>query len=703
MGKKTDEILDKYQSEKSADSEEVIAVDQELNALFGEDQQSAESSSVNIQVKEENFRDAPEDFGEIELLDIDGEIDLGELDDQPEVEINEDFGEVSLEEADADVSLSLVEDPTSTELVAGDGGFGEIDFSNEEVEAESSEATKTELAQELKDEPAEEDDLFGDLDSVDEESIGGEEAVSVAEEELFSDLDEAPAEDDLFSNEADDSNENETRLMEILGSSDSDTSDDLFGNEESELPENLDEMEFSADSNDIESEDLFNEPSDIGEKSDLFVATDAIVESDKTEQRHLKTDSSQLFDLSESEESILFEDDNDDSNSAGEDLSKPAFELHSEASMVINAEELKQHRDDNLGHQDLPAFSPESDSEDLISELESEEHTFTMTSADILKKESVDIDSLEMSEEAKQKLSEIDEMLDSSESEPSIGKEVHPPLQVMQLDQTSTSELEITNPDTKIDLILSEVIEEESKVEEVIKPQESVAAPEVQISSSMPDHMEQDYKDVKEHYGNELEKLYETIRLLRASNEKLESKLENIQVDAETESRTINRLKAELDEKEIALELIETKYSRFFEELKTQVEILNDKKSYLELKNKKLEENLEDEKRKNKIDLQKIRQRELELEQSLSLLKDDAQAQVKNRDQIILELKRRVDNLEFDIESAQVKEKKIVTNKREIEDKMNNLISTLREALGPNQDKSEKDRRSEKIKKNLDL
>ena len=76
---------------------------------------------------------------------------------------------------------------------------------------------------------------------------------------------------------------------------------------------------------------------------------------------------------------------------------------------------------------------------------------------------------------------------------------------------------------------------------------------------------------------------------------------------------------------------------------------------------------------------------------------------IKNRDHKILELKRRVDTLEFDIESSFAKEKQTVSSKNELENKMEKVIQTLRSTISHLEDDKGNEERLRRIKKNLDV
>jgi hypothetical protein len=95
--------------------------------------------------------------------------------------------------------------------------------------------------------------------------------------------------------------------------------------------------------------------------------------------------------------------------------------------------------------------------------------------------------------------------------------------------------------------------------------------------------------------------------------------------------------------------------------------------------------------------------RERELEQKLELLKADSETQIRHRDLKILELKRKIDAMEFDMESISVQEKRSVESRFELEDKLDKAIKTLRSAISVLEDESDKSNALEALKKNIDM
>jgi hypothetical protein len=59
----------------------------------------------------------------------------------------------------------------------------------------------------------------------------------------------------------------------------------------------------------------------------------------------------------------------------------------------------------------------------------------------------------------------------------------------------------------------------------------------------------------------------------------------------------------------------------------------------------------------------------------------DSDSQVQARDQKILELRRKIDSLEFNMENATIREQRSNEDKRKLEDKLNKMMKTLRNSI----------------------
>ena len=120
----------------------------------------------------------------------------------------------------------------------------------------------------------------------------------------------------------------------------------------------------------------------------------------------------------------------------------------------------------------------------------------------------------------------------------------------------------------------------------------------------------------------------------------------------------------------------EVERSRF--EVKAKI----DQIKFLDEKLKESADQYEKLKERVRIDIRKIRVREKELENKLEILKRDSETLISSREHKILELKRRIDLLEFNYDMLQDKletEKGNITNHKSREEQ---VLKVLRLAMG---------------------
>ncbi|MEE2670149.1 MAG: hypothetical protein VYA54_00460, partial [Bdellovibrionota bacterium] len=184
------------------------------------------------------------------------------------------------------------------------------------------------------------------------------------------------------------------------------------------------------------------------------------------------------------------------------------------------------------------------------------------------------------------------------------------------------------------------------------------------------------YQEYVKDRDEELMRLGETIKSLRADREGLLDRITELEESHGREKRDFLNIQAELDEKKIEVEILKKRYSKEIEDIKFRLDLATDKKDVLSAKNKQYENEFEKLRREKKVDVNRVRARERELEEKLELLKRDTEVQIRNRDHKILELKRRIDTLEFDIENAHLRERKKSNDNDMLEDRMDKVIKT---------------------------
>jgi hypothetical protein len=230
---------------------------------------------------------------------------------------------------------------------------------------------------------------------------------------------------------------------------------------------------------------------------------------------------------------------------------------------------------------------------------------------------------------------------------------------------------------------------------------EAVSAPTTHVSSTSTERNA--YKEVVGNYGQELERLQATLNHLRMDREGLVKKITDLEEEKIQWNRNQLTLRAELDEKKIEIQIMKKRMSEESQDLKYQYELEQERRKLAEEKAKAFQLEAVNMQQKVKQEIKKVSSRERELEQRLELLKVDAETQIRHRDMKILELKRKIDTMEFDIDTLTANEQRNIGDKGELEDKLDKAIKTLRAAIGILETDDPKLATLERLKKNLDV
>ncbi|MFA6235853.1 MAG: hypothetical protein WC635_00890 [Bacteriovorax sp.] len=172
-----------------------------------------------------------------------------------------------------------------------------------------------------------------------------------------------------------------------------------------------------------------------------------------------------------------------------------------------------------------------------------------------------------------------------------------------------------------------------------------------------------------------------TIRQLREERESLVQQIKTLKGETRELEQDNLTLKASLDESKIEVSILRKRHMVEMEDMKYRLAMNEEKKAMAieaarmaESKREKLEQRV-------RIDFNQVKQREKELETKLEMLSIDVDSQVQSRDQKILELRRKIDALEFNMENVSIKEQKSQDDKRKLEDKLNKIMKTLRHSI----------------------
>jgi len=172
-----------------------------------------------------------------------------------------------------------------------------------------------------------------------------------------------------------------------------------------------------------------------------------------------------------------------------------------------------------------------------------------------------------------------------------------------------------------------------------------------------------------------------TIRILREDRQSLLDEIEDLKTKNQRIQKENIGLKAELDEVQIELSIIKKRHEDDMRELKYNLNYSEDRKKIMEEKLKKNQEELGSVGERVRLDLEKLRRKEKELENQLELVQMDTANQVQNRENKILDLKRKIDALEFNMENTILKEQKTREDKKKLEERLRSIMKTLRGSI----------------------
>jgi hypothetical protein len=440
---------------------------------------------------------------------------------------------------------------------------------------------------------------------------------------------------------------------------------------------------------------------------------------------------SQYGDMDLEEEGISLEENDQASEEALEELSlseespgEEEISLEENNPELVASDEIENLGDIGLESGDAPPLPSSDFSLDGMDDLSlaGDEDGLHLTGAsDELSLSGGEPQQADLSDDAMEKLKEIDAILEFDASQVDIkpldlkaegtsdnvarSSKVKDPEPMPNLDEPLVSEdLDLESLDFSGEEVIVEDVKpaappkEEKKKKKEVEEVKAPAAPAIREKE-----LGTELREISVAYSGEMERMQATISNLRADREELMAKIQKLEEDKLLQSRQGLTMRAELDERKIELTIIRKKLNEEITELKDRLKLYDEKRLIIEEKNRILSQELDKAAQKNKIDLKKVQMRERELEQRLELLKSDAETQIRNRDLKILELKRKIDAMEFDMESISQQEKRSVESRFELEDKLEKAIKTLRSAITVLEDETDRSAALNALKKNIDM
>lgn len=180
---------------------------------------------------------------------------------------------------------------------------------------------------------------------------------------------------------------------------------------------------------------------------------------------------------------------------------------------------------------------------------------------------------------------------------------------------------------------------------------------------------------------DELMRLQATIRQLREEREEHLKEIQELKKEIKLVEQSGLSNKAELDEAKIEISILKKRHKTEIEEFRYQLKLSDERKQIFEERCKNYQKEFDRLNQKVRIEFNQVKQREKELESQLELVTMDTEAQVQARDGKILELKRKIDALEFNMENATIREQKSRDDKMRLEERLHKIMTTLRGSI----------------------
>ncbi|PIK15332.1 hypothetical protein [Halobacteriovorax sp. JY17] len=642
------EVRDVIDSHKSNGTNFDNVVNDEIQRKFDAVFERVNHSDLES-VKEE-FNITPQGFDseEVETINDDGiSFDLGSEDSTQDDAAREEHSEVAESAKDPLVEVKMSDDkeedvglefnipdsesPSDDSVNLAEDQSDDLSFSQEEDEIEgglefnlgSDEETATDITEgENSDDLDFSEETSGGLDlSVNEEDFSA--ADNSVEEDTGLSFDDEDSSDDLLIGEGEDSSRSSNIDEEDGLSFDDDEDEGLNLNESYETEsENIevssnDDLDFSAN------------------EEDSGVDFSDVEATDPSYETGMGSDTSSDI---ESTISSIVAPSTSDENSTGE------FDLSNIANDVIDDEEEEmQEFDYKTSGFSTSALIEDDDFGDIDDSLGDDTNptivasTSTLTTSDFMAQSGEDLS---------------DDSFDEAE-------------ELSFSDETGTNEIESNlSPDNTGETVVADMLKNE--VEEVSYAETNT--PKVE-------NIARSYDE------DEMLRLQGTIRQLREERESLMNSINSLTSEKQLLSQDNLGLKAELDEVKIELEIVKKRSHDEVSEMKYQMNLSHEKKDVYEMKYKSLYKEFDRLNQKVRIDFNQVKQREKELESKLELVVMDSDSQVQTRDMKILELKRKIDSLEFNMENSSIREQKHREDKSKLEERLAKIMKTLRGSI----------------------
>lgn len=315
----------------------------------------------------------------------------------------------------------------------------------------------------------------------------------------------------------------------------------------------------------------------------------------------------------------------------------------------------------NIGAQDLAALVEDQENENFDLEEQTEEFRANTTVTQEEKEEKTRKVTINISKE-------------ELEEEQLVSKEEIAPVEISE-QELSAEEMQEEMQEEVQEEVQEEIQEEAPRDIQTAPKTIQKNIPKEKVKSKILENVRFEYDE------NEMLKLQATIRHLRDEREGALKDFEKSQDQIRNLERDKLTYKAELDELKIENSILKKRHADQMREVHAEMGVASDKKSIYESKIRQYQLEIMKLNEKVRVDVNKVRNKEKDLESRLEILTMDSASQIQARDQKIMELKRRIDSMEFSMESALNNEKKAKVDKNILDEKLTKVLLSLKNSL----------------------
>jgi hypothetical protein len=230
---------------------------------------------------------------------------------------------------------------------------------------------------------------------------------------------------------------------------------------------------------------------------------------------------------------------------------------------------------------------------------------------------------------------------------------------------------------------------------------ENIASPTKTYSSSQHENEHQATEAHSKILSDDIEKIFHQFEMMKAQKEHIQKELEQDRESLRKAESEIINLRDLSEELKVENKILKKRFDRKDDDYRKQYELSEEKRKVIEGKYRLTRQKLEESEAKNRAKNSSNRSVEKNLESKIELMEVDFRSQMGAREEKISDLRRSNEALEFNLESLVVKNQELLERKKEIEERLSLVISSLRGSI----DLIEEDQSAllEEIKRNEEL